>query len=222
MDTQLLELFKSTPTFDSYITITNNHILKLLKSYNNQFIHLIGGSNTGKSHLLKAWVHQKLPQSIYLDSKFDQINAVNIVNDFLYIAIDNIDWLNTDGQTAIFNLFNAIKLNNKNNMLLTSSSVAFDKLSNLRDDVKTRILSGLNITLKALDDNEILQCIQIFVKNESINISEVELNYLINHHTRNMGDIIETINKVAEVSLLKNRNITIPLIKEVINNNLKK
>ncbi len=216
MDTQLLELFKIHKTFDNFITLNDDPIVTVLKSYSNQFIHLTGVKDTGKTHLLEAWVNQKKPNSIYIDANFLFSDFANIIDKFLYIAIDNIDTLDHNQQTIIFNLFNTIKLNNKKNMLLTSSSNVIDKLPSFRDDVRTRILSGLNINLKALDDDEILKNITVFIKKEAINIGDHELNYLINHCKRNIGSLINTINQIAEISLLKNRHITIPLIKEVV------
>jgi DnaA family protein len=221
MKKQLLDLFNTIPTFDNFITINNFNVCQALKNNDYNFIHISGGKLNGKTHLLKSWVNSKLElnyEAIYLnDSTITEINMMrDLVKYYDYIAIDDIDLLNENYQIELFDLFNVIKLNNLKKNLLTSSNFNFESNNNIRIDLRTRILSGLNLTLKSPDDEEIMAILKLYIKNQGIAINDSEINYMINHYTRNIGSLINTIKKVVEIAILENRNITIPFIKSVI------
>ncbi len=219
MQPQLLDLFVTSSTFANFIPLANEQAVDLLKNQSNQFIHIAGKKHSGKSHLLMAWVnlaYTKGRTAIYIDSNQPITHNIReLTSKFSFIAIDNIDCLREEIQIALFDLFNSIKLNNRENYLLTSSTSALNTL-NLRNDLKTRILSGLNLNLKTLNDNELKQALSTFTIKEGIRLDDVEQNYLINHYTRNIGDLIKATQRLAEAAVLEKRNITIPFIKQVL------
>lgn len=225
MQAQLLDLFTTTPSFNNFIALNNEHIVHLLQEETHQFVHIVGAISSGKTHLLKAAIAHSTKPAIFVNSAdfyspLAQDNMIpklsQLANNYHYIAIDNIDLLHNEEQIALFDLFNKIKQGNLDNILLTSSSINLTESSNLRADLKTRILSGVNLHLKALADPDLHTALHIFTTNEGINLGEVEQNYLINHYTRNIGILIQTIKHIAEVALIKGRNITIPLIREIL------
>ncbi|HMT03498.1 MAG TPA: DnaA/Hda family protein [Burkholderiales bacterium] len=222
MKQPLLDLFDYKPTFNNFMPMKNEIISASLQSFSSQFTHIIGEPLSGKTHLLKSWVnlaHMQSKTSIYLDyqefktNTENSNNLYNIADNNRFIAIDNIDLLDDNQQILLFDLFNYIKLNAKNNYLLTSSKINLEHCK-VREDLKTRIQSGLNLNLKALDDNNLLQALEIYIRKEGIKISHTELNYLMNHFERNIGHLINAIHKISSIALIKKRNITIPLIKE--------
>jgi DnaA family protein len=215
MQPQLLDLFDSKPTFNSFIPLSNHKVVTLLSSYSSQFTHIVGAPQSGKTHLLTAWVNSAPDVALFIDNPL-QINLREIVHNYQYIAIDNIQNLDDNKQIELFDLFNQIKLNNLNNQLLTSSSMHLD--TKIREDLKTRILSGINLPLKALSDNELMDAVDIFTAKEGITLDVTEKSYLINHYTRNLGVLIKTIHKITEAAIIEKRNITIPFIKQVLNN----
>lgn len=221
MEQQLLDLFDTNPTFENYITLGNEFVYNALTKQNHQYIHIIGNILNGKTHLLKAWtqkMHTANWHAIYIDAskQIDEHKLRTLSQYYQYIAIDNIDALSDNNQIAMFDLFNSIKLNNLNTILLTSSNASLEHNTQLRDDLKTRILSGLTLHLKAPNDSDLLHILRTYTANEGINIADSELMYLINHHTRNIGILINLIRRTVNTALLENRHITIPLIKQVL------
>lgn len=222
MKPQLLDLFAITPTFSNFIELKNEKIVHSLSNYSRQFTHIVGLRNSGKTHLLRAWstlAKNNHFSSIYLDLG-DLIGAASLeplihgLAHYQYIAIDNLDVANTEQvQLLLFDLFNLLKQNN--NYLLTSSRQNLDKLS-LRLDLKTRLLSGLNLCLKSLSDEEILLALMQVAKQEGISISHLELNYLLKHYTRNIGYLIIIMREIADAGVTEKRSITIPLIKKIL------
>lgn len=218
MQPQLLDLFDKTYSFDNFISINNDIVIQLLKKYTSQFIHIVGARHSGKTHLLNAWVSNAPGTSYYMNYTSKDQSIRELANQYTYIAIDNVDHLNDEQQIELFDLFNKIKLNNLPNQLLTSSSTNLESVARLRIDLKTRLLSGINQSLKALNDNELFEAIDLFTANEGIKLQLAEKSYLINHYTRSIGVLIETIHKLAEMAVLEKRNITIPFIKQILLN----
>ena len=219
---QILDLFDNSPTFDNFIDVNNKIITNALKNYSSQFTHITGSYLSGKTHLLRAWANLAKTQlkrsSVYINAAEleHKIDIRSLAAYYEYIALDNIEQLTDQQQVALFDLFNSIKLNNRNNLLLTSSLNSIDHNPKIREDLKTRILSGLNLNLKAPSDEELTQILKIYASKEGININDSELNYLINHYTRNVGTLINTMHMVVDSAIAQNRHITIPLIKQVI------
>jgi len=222
MQLQLLNLFNSHPSFTNFIGLRNEEIVNSLINYSHQYTHLAGPANSGKTHLLKSWVNQSdkegSAKAIYFDLKDPEeklFNLHELVEKYQFIAIDNIDYASPDTQILLFDLYNLIKLHNQDNFLLTSSTRPIEQLA-IRADLATRILSGLNLYLKMLNDEEILEVLDKIAKDEGIGITDAEINYLINHYTRNIGALINIVRKAADVGVLEKRSITIPLIKKII------
>ena len=218
---QLLDLFDHSCDFNNFIALANELTIANLQSFSSQYTHIFGNHLCGKSYLLKAWVNlanKKYQSAIYLDAQQIDNGAIAQINldNFRFIAIDNIDILNEDQQIELFDLFNHIKLNNRDNYLLTSSSKNLNHCE-LRIDLKTRILSGLVFALKSLNEEELLSALLIYTKREGIRFEESELKYLLSHYTRNLGELMGLIDKVANFALTEKKQITLPLIKTVCN-----
>lgn len=222
----LLDLFNKKLSFDNYIKLNNREVCSLLLESHSQFINIIGARLSGKTHLLKAWVNRHLEnnqKAVYLNfEKLFISDVADFVSRYNYIAIDNIDMLDAKGQLQLFDLFNYVKLNNFSTIrLLTSSSINLESCTNMRNDLRTRILSGLNLVLKAPNDDELLDALCIYANTTGINIETQELNYLISHLPRNIGLLINTVDNISLEAIRQNRHITIPLIRSTLNLNVK-
>lgn len=218
---QILDLFNHHPTFDNFVNLNNKIVVDALINSSNQFLHITGLQHNGKTHLLKAWVNKAQEEHmsvIYVDIKNGTTNTdiKQLATYYQLIAIDDIDYLNENQQVDLFNLFNSIKLNNRDNKLLTASKFPLDTIDNIREDLKTRILSGLTLSLKTPDDAELLQILKMYCLQEGIKLDDNELNYVITHHTRNIGELISLINQIAQKALVEKKNISIPLIRQLI------
>ncbi|MCE3268344.1 MAG: hypothetical protein K0R49_596 [Burkholderiales bacterium] len=219
MQIQLLDLFDPQPLFNNFVSLKNELLIHSLSNFSRQFTHISGTTNSGKTHLLKAWAQLAKSNKFsatYIDMKVTQTSiSPNRLLQYGYIAIDNIDNLTNRQQISLFDLYNKIKQNSLPNMLLTSSTLVLDKL-NLRPDLITRLKSGLVLNLKMLDDDEILKALGHIAGAEGIGITDEGLNFLINHYNRNIGQLVIAMRNIADTAVLEKRNITIPLIKKTL------
>lgn len=223
MSQQLLDLFRHECEFSNYIATGNEITVANLQNFSSQFTHLYGESLSGKTHLLKAWINlanHKYHNGFYLDAKdltqIEHLTTLNI-DEYRFIAVDNIDFLNEDQQIELFNLFNHIKLNQKNNYLLTCSTINLN-FSNLRIDLKTRIHSGLVFGLKSLTEDELLNALTIYCNRESIGIGNNELKYMLTHYTRNLGLLIKQIQNISQTATIEKKPITTHFIRQLMTN----
>lgn len=217
---QLLDLFNQEYEFSSYISTGNEVVVANLQDFTNQFTHIYGEHLSGKTHLLKAWINlanRRYNSGLYLTYEdLEQISIHDIDLDvYRFIAIDDIDQAIPAVQIAIFDLFNQIKLNGRDNYLLTSSKINLNH-SNLRVDLKTRIYSGVVFALKTLTDEELIQALKIFTSREGIKFGETELQYLLVHCTRNLGLLLQQINAISILAIQNKKTITTHLIKQAI------
>jgi DnaA family protein len=219
MQIQLLDLFDPQPLFNNFVPLKNELLVHSLSNFSRQFTHIAGTSNSGKTHLLKAWVHLAKSNKFsatYIDMKVAKTSvSPSKLLQYDYIAIDNIDLLTSRQQISLFDLYNKIKQNSLSNMLLTSSCATLDKLS-LRADLITRLQAGLDLNLKVLDDEEILQALNHIANTEGIGIGNDGLKFLITHYNRNVGQLVIAVRNIADMAVTEKRNITIPLIKKTL------
>ena len=129
------------------------------------------------------------------------------------ICLDDIDLISNqrDWELALFNLIN--ECYEKDCFLLLSGSI--DKLEVIPDLI-SRIKKMEILRLKAIDDDELLRATQSISKNLNIEISDKNMNYLINNSKRDIKTVFRTLSQLEKESLERKKSIGLNLIKEVI------
>ena len=178
------------------------------------------GSN-GKSYLLQAICNDfsnSNNSSIYIPMQ----EAINLdpsilegVSELNLICIDDIDLINKrrEWEIALFNLIN--ECYEKECFLLLSGSI--NQLEAIPDLV-SRIKKMEILRLEAINDDELLEATKAISKNLNIEISDKNMNYLINNSKRDVKTIFRTLSQLEKESLERKKSIGLNLIKEVIQN----
>ena len=177
------------------------------------------GSN-GKSYLLQALcndfsnsnsssIYIPIQKAIKLDpSILEGVSQLNL------ICIDDVDQINKrEWEIALFNLIN--ECYEKECFLLLSGNI--NKLEAIPDLV-SRIKKMETLRLEAINDDELLEAAQAISKNLNIEISDKNMNYLINNSKRDIKTIFRTLSQLEKESLERKKSIGLNLIKEVIRN----
>ena len=214
---------KSVATFDHFYMDDQNLCAKdaLLKE-DDLFLYGIAG--TGKTFLLQSLCNH------YTDcektSLFIPLNEVkeygagflDSLEELDLICIDQIDSIAGDDiwEVAIFNLINNC-LTSKCRLIFCSrlnpSSINF----NLKD-LFSRIKRIDHIELFPVSENKLRDALRFIIDLRSLEIGDSEIDYLMTHSTRSITNILEIIDELDLLSLKLKRRITIPLIKEFIQN----
>ena len=207
-----------------FVSKNNNKTIQILKnilfsSDNGAQIFIDDLGNNGKSFLLQAICNDfsnSNNSSIYIPMK----EAINLdtsilegVSELNLICIDDVDQINKrrEWEIALFNLIN--ECYEKECLLLFSGSI--NKLEAIPDLV-SRIKKMEILRLETIDDDELLEATQAISKNLNIEISDKNLNYLMNNSRRDIKTIFRTLSQLEKESLERKKSIGLNLIKEVI------
>ena len=207
-----------------FVSKNNNKTIQVLKnilfssdSGAQVFIDDLGSN--GKSYLLQAICNDfsnSNNSSIYIPMQ----EAINLdpsilegVSELNLICIDDVDLINKrrEWEIALFNLIN--ECYEKDCFLLLSGSI--NKLEAIPDLV-SRIKKMETLRLEAINDDELLEATQAISKNLNIEISDKNMNYLINNSKRDIKTIFRTLSQLEKESLERKKSIGLNLIKEVI------
>jgi len=185
--------------FDSLIIQNNN--------FSNFFLH--AEKKSGKSHLATIWsVKNNCIKLNINEFSIDQLMKINqsILIDDIFININ---------EEKIFYLINHC-ISNNFKVLLTSNIKPIN-YNFLLDDLSSRIKSFNLVQIYKPDDYLVSNLIiklfndrQIKIKNNDV------INFLALRIDRSFDNLYSIINKIDRYSLSNKREITIPLIKEII------
>ena len=207
-----------------FVSKKNNKTIQILKnillgSDNGIQIFIDDLGSNGKSYLLQAICNDfSNNSSIYIPMQ----EAINLdpsilegVSELNLICIDDIDLINKrrEWEIALFNLIN--ECYEKECFLLLSGSI--NKLEAIPDLV-SRIKKMEILRLEAINDDELLEATKAISKNLNIEISDKNMNYLINNSKRDIKTIFRTLSQLEKESLERKKSIGLNLIKEVIQN----
>ena len=172
----------------------------------NDKIILIGPEKSGKTHLSIIW------QEKYKALKYNQ-NFNQIIEKQQNILIDDI--FNDLNEEEIFHIINHCHFHNLK-ILITSSQLIGNYHFKLHD-LSSRLKTFFNIKINLPDDELLINLMiklfhdkQIIVKNPKL------FNYIIKRVGRSYEKVFNLIDKIDKLLLQKNKQLTIPIIKELI------
>ena len=202
---------ESPPTLDNFVAGGNAETVAALTEWlagglSETSFCLYGESGCGRSHLLLASGFR------LVDATLNPSLAGITVGEPL--AVDNVDALNADGQIALFALFNQIKL--AGGQLLTAAAQPPAHLA-LREDLRTRLGSGLIYRLQVLTDAEKAEAIAAQAKERALKLSPEAINYLLRHAPRDMRTLSMLVVALDQYTLEQKRPVTLPLLRELLN-----
>ena len=130
--------------------------------------------------------------------------------DRLDLAPTNPNW-----ELGIFNLYNELNEADKSKIIFLSDKSLNSIEFNLKD-LQSRISSISAMTFAELDDEEKRILMELIFNKRGISIDNSVLSYALERSSRNLENIINLVQKIDEYSLSKKRNITVPLLKEIL------
>jgi len=180
------------PSFASYVPGRNAAALAALRSAlagGERFVYLWGPSGSGKTHLLRA---------------FETAGGR---------AADDVQRLDEPGQIALFDLYNALRASGG---ALAAAGDEPPEGLRLREDLRSRLGSGVVIQLRPLSETEKAAALRERAKARGIALSDGVIAYLLTHLRRDMGTQIAVLDALDRHSLERQRPITVPLLKQAL------
>ena len=188
------------PTLENFVVGRNAEALHSLQAAiagnpEARFIYLWGEQGSGKSHLLSA----------------SQAAARETGPEL--VCVDDVHTLLPGEQIRLFDTFNQLK--ETGGVLITAGAAAPSQM-NLRDDLATRLAWGLTYQLHPLSDAEKAQALKNHAQARSMKLPDEVLEYCLRYLRRDMPTLIATIDALDEWSLTAKRQVTLPLLKQLL------
>ena len=200
--------FSSMKDYQNYFVNQTNQKAYDLTIFNklNQNIMLFGPKKSGKSHLASIWKNKN--KAIMYNN-----NISKIIETKRNVVVD--DLLGTSSEENLFHIINHCKLNNLK--IYFTSSKNINTYNFKFKDLYSRLREFLYLEIKSPDDEmckmlmiKLFSDKQIIIKNKEI------FDFIFKRLTRTHFDIYIFVKKLDRLSLEKKRQLTIPLIKEII------
>lgn len=184
----------------------------------NNLIYLWGSTAVGCSHLLQAACH-KTTMAAYLPLKTlvkYNLNILQGLESNSIVCFDNIEAIaeNKAWQQAIFHLFNKLRDNNSN--ILISGNNSPGNIAIELADLKSRLAWGITYKLAPLNDTDKIAALQLRAKMRGLALADHVGKYLITHIPRNMGQLFSSLDQLDQASMVAQRKLTIPFVREVL------
>ena len=217
------------PTLENFVPGNNTELLEnlawLADSRPGQMpgthLYLWASSGSGRSHLLRAAVARALdkgrPALFFAASRLDDRlpedkNAL--------LAIDDIDQLSADAQIALFNAFNRARANGQS-LLLSGPAAPKGLAPGLREDLRTRIGQSLVFELRPLDDATRESILHSLAARRGLRLPKEVTGFLLTHARRDLPSMASALDALDAASLEHKRPITLPLLRQLIQQGLR-
>lgn len=190
----------AAPSLGNFVPGDNAELLAVLKSLaagapSETVIYLWGEAGSGRSHLLES-VARSTPTP-----------------DRLHVA-DDVDRLDDSGQISLFNRINAAR--DSGSTILASGPCAPLGLR-LREDLRSRLGSGLVYQVRPLSDADKLHYLRTEATRRGLFLTDEVINYLLTRVRRDMPSLGAILDALDRLSLEQKRAVTLPLVRTALN-----
>ncbi len=189
-----------------YINETNEKAYDGLIKNNLKNIILFGPKKSGKTFLSQIWKEKN--KAIIYNKNFEFI-----INNYYNVIIDQK--IKLSEEEKVFHIINHCNAYNLKLLIISENKL---------NDLKIR-LKDLNSRLKLFSTFEILDpnddmlrniLIKLFEEKQFIINSQDIFTFIIRRANRSYYDMLKIVDKLDKLSLEKKRQLTIPLIKEIL------
>lgn len=209
-------IFTSQSFDDFAIGECNADAVKHLKMWPNWQHHgliIVGPNYCGKTHLLQSFkkltgglvLHpEKLPEIDVLLTELDKSRPI--------VLIDNAH--DITNETALFHIFNSLK--EIDGWLLLTSSKPPQQWNVQLPDLSSRLISVPVVKILSPDEGLLKAVLIKQFADRQLMVNDTVINFLITRMERSFEGVQRLVDYLDKAALLKGKNITVPLAREVI------
>lgn len=211
------------PSFGNYVPGRNAEALAALQAWLAAYpqattcLLLWGEARSGRSHLLRAALADRPgnPHALAVDgaASTDLAGLDDLPDGITLLVADNVDALDDTGQIHLFNAFNRLKM--RGGGLLAAASLPPAALA-VREDLRTRLGSGLIYRLTPLSDAEKVTALAARAARLGLALPAGALDYLLGHAPRDMASLTAIVDALNRFTLEHKRPVTLPLLRALI------
>src|SRR5690606_37877025 len=186
--------------------------------------YLWGPSGSGKTHLLRAMMPRALALGhgvIWVNAQGCQMWDAAQEDAPTWALLDDCQRLDGHLQHLAFNLFieaagNATAREGGGPLYLLAAGDVPPIDLPVRDDLRTRLGWGLIFALLPLSDEDVRHALQHEAGRRGMALGEEVLSYLLSRHTRDLGHLMDLLDRLDRFALAEHRTVTVPLLKQML------
>ena len=209
-------------TFESFHSSSNKVVIDSIKDDKNKLLWIAGLKGSGKTHILQATINYMdngINRLLYLpmrESKDFTPDILDNLDQFDLVAIDDIENVIGDFSWEEQLLILYEELIHTKSKILISSSDTPQGLSFKLPDLASRFSLGLVDRLKPMNEEQMIEAISLHARVRGFNLPQDVAKYLISRVPRDVSVLVDIIKLLDYESLSKQRKLTIPFIKTVL------
>lgn len=169
---------------------------------------LIGGKNSGKSHLAHIWQRRSDAYFISPNEKIDE--QINHKSAFIIEDIDSGLW-----KEALL-VYNFNLAHEAGKYLLMTSSDDKSEMSFKLADLNSRIMSVNSVNIESPDSEMMKMLLMKRFSERNLKVAPEVISYIAIRINRDYKEVDQIVQNIDKLSLEMKRNITIPLIKNLL------
>jgi len=205
----------------------NRHVLKhlheLIFEGDPAVTYLWGERGTGKSHLLQALctrvaAYERRSAYIPLSQRAAGLMPALLegLEQLDLVCIDDLEEVVGDSgwEQALFNLFNRIRENRRS--LILTAAMSPNGLPLRLPDLRSRLQSATIFHLQPLNEEERVAALKQRAELRGIGLNDEVTAYLVRRVPRDMHSLFQLLDRLDRAGLQAKRKITIPFIRELL------
>jgi DnaA family protein len=196
-------------------------VARLAREPGTPWLYLHGSAGCGKSHLLMAACQAageagRSVQYLPLAKLADLAAAIRGVAGSALLALDDLGAIagQREAEHALFDLYNRAKAEGA--ALLFAAEATPTQLGLGLPDLRSRLGACTQFALKPLDDAERRDVLKAQAGLRGIELDEGVLDWLFARHTRDLGALLDLLDRLDQASLAAQRRVTIPFLRELL------
>jgi DnaA family protein len=214
--------------FATFLDYGNETLVSTLASLSagdaGQGCWLWGAPATGKTHLLQAVCDQAGDRSVYLPLEMLANAGPDILEGLAsrgLVCIDDIG--RVAGQDAwevgLFNLFN--DLQESGGQLIVTACAAPRECGIVLADLASRMSRLPVFQVRALDEPQRVAALQLRARHRGLELPDDTAAYMLKRSRRDMASLYRLLDKLDFEALRAQRRLTIPFVRDVLQQDLK-
>jgi DnaA regulatory inactivator Hda len=207
----------NSQSFDDFAISESNkgavrHI-NMWPSWEQHSLLIIGPNSCGKTHLVQSFKNitggellepENLPEIDDFLTKLDKKSPIVIIDD----ADKTVD------ETALFHIFNAVK--EVDGWLLLTAKNPPQQWQLSLSDLSSRLMAMPQVKIDLPDENLLRAVLIKQFSDRQLLVNDAVINYLTTRMERSFQGVMKLVDLIDKAALKDNKNITIPLARDVI------
>jgi len=204
------------PTLENFVAGRNAAALAAIRTLVAApagVLYLWGEPGCGRSHLLRAAVDAASARAVRAFLLAGPCPDWTMAADMRLVAVDDVERLGDADQIRLFDLCNELRV--AGGALLAAGRGSPSTLA-LREDLRTRLASGLAFHLNPLTDAEKTMALRDYARHRGLRMADEVVPYLLTHLQRDMATQIAVVDALDRYSLEQKRAVTLPMVRRAL------